>query len=93
MRSDFTEAKLLFPAHELLPLGGIQRLINNANKNVAFVQNAVGKHDKVGGVNVAIVVGAVDERHKNWGNLLLKLGCSALAVAACGTDRKAVVSY
>jgi hypothetical protein len=85
--SDLKEAILFLPAHELLPLEGIQRLINNANKNVALVNVAVGKLDKVSGASVAIVVGAVDERHKNWGNLLLKLGCSALAVAACGTGQ------
>jgi hypothetical protein len=70
---DLKEAILLLPAHKLLPLEGIHRLINNANKNVALVQ--------VRGACVAIVIGSIDERHQNWGNLLLKLGFSALAAA------------
>ena len=73
------DAIILLPAHELLPLGRIKRLINNADKNVAFAQGADGYPSR----KVAIVVGARDERHKNRGNLLSKLGCSALAAEAC----------
>ena len=64
----------IIPAHELLPLGRITRVINNADKNVAFAQGADGNPAR----KVAIVVGAIDERHKNRGNLLSKLDCSAL---------------
>ena len=70
------EAIILLPAHELLPLGRITRVINNADKNVAFAQGADGNPAR----KVAIVVGAIDETHKNRGNLLSKLGCSALGL-------------
>ena len=73
------EAIILLPAHELLPIGGIKRLINNSDKNVVFAQGADGNPHR----NEAIVVGAIDEVHKNWGNLLSKLGCSALAAETC----------
>ena len=65
----------IIPAHELLPLGRIKRLINNADKNVALARGADGNPL----MNVAIVVGAIEERHKNRGNLLSKLGCNHLS--------------
>jgi hypothetical protein len=74
VRSDVMEAIILLPAHELLPLGRITRVINNADKNVAFAQGADGNPAR----KVAIVVGAIDERHKNRGNILSKVDCSAL---------------
>jgi hypothetical protein len=79
VRSDVMKAIILLPAHELLPLGRIKRVINNADKNVAFAQGADGNPAR----KVAIVIGAIDERHKNRGNLLSKLGCSALAAETC----------
>ena len=74
VRSDVMEAIILLPAHELLPLGRITRVINNADKNVAFAQGADGNPVR----KVAIVIGAIDERHKNRGNILSKVDCSAL---------------
>jgi hypothetical protein len=85
VRSDVMEAIILLPAHELLPLGRIKRVINNADKNVAFAQGADGYPSR----KVAIVVGAIDERHKNRGNLLSKLGCSALALVRCALSAEA----
>ena len=79
------EAIILLPARELLPLGGVKRLINNADKNVALARGAVGNPLK----NVAIVVGAIDERHKNRGNLLSKLDCSALALVCSALSAEA----
>ena len=73
------EAIILLPARELLPLGGVKRLINNADKNVALAQGADGNLHR----NVTIVVWAIDEIHKNRGNVLSKLDCSALAAEAC----------
>ena len=78
------EAIILLPAHELLPLGRIKRVINNTDKNVAFAQGADGNPAR----KVAIVVGAIDERHKNRGNLLSKLDCSALALVCRSMSRK-----
>jgi hypothetical protein len=83
VRSDVMEA--IIPAHELLPLGRIKRVINNADKNVAFAQGADGNPAR----KVAIVIGAIDERHKNRGNLLSKLGCSALALVRCALSAEA----
>ena len=60
VRSDVMEA--IIPAHELLPLGRIKRLINNADKNVALARGADGNPL----MNVAIVVGAIDERHNAY---------------------------